>query len=176
MRRTFFGFGFALVIALVSFSRAEVAPEVKTRLTEDLKYLASDDLEGRGVGTKGLDVAAEFVSKAFREAGLDVRFEDPVLWPHRVHGLFCGMGVCNECLVTVDSQQSKRACMTKVAGSHKVTRQSEPVGLAASDDSEPPLLASDLPVRTPDLLVIGGGAGGINSAAIAAEAGLSVVL
>lgn len=72
MRRTLLGCAFALVIAVVSFSRAEVAPEVKARLTEDLKYLASDDLEGRGVGTKGLDVAAEFISKAFRESGLDI--------------------------------------------------------------------------------------------------------
>ncbi len=74
MRRTFLGFSFsfALAIAFVSFSRAEVAPEVKTRLTEDLKYLASDELEGRGVGTNGLNMAAEYVSKAFRDAGLDV--------------------------------------------------------------------------------------------------------
>ena len=74
MRRTFFGFSFsfAVVIAAVSFLRAEVAPDAKTRLTEDLKYLASDDLEGRGIGTKGIDLAAEFISKAFRESGLDV--------------------------------------------------------------------------------------------------------
>ncbi|MFM9963383.1 MAG: M28 family peptidase [Planctomycetaceae bacterium] len=74
MRRTLLGFSFsfALVIAAVSFSRADVAPEVKSRLTEDLKYLASDDLEGRGVGTKGIDLAADFISKAFRESGLDV--------------------------------------------------------------------------------------------------------
>jgi hypothetical protein len=72
MRRRVVGFSLAFVIAVGSFSWAEVAPEVKTRLTEDLKYLASDDLEGRGIGTKGIDVAAEFISKAFREAGLDV--------------------------------------------------------------------------------------------------------
>lgn len=59
-------------IAVHSGISADVAPEVKTRLTEDLKYLASDDLEGRGVGTKGLDVAADFISKAFRESGLDI--------------------------------------------------------------------------------------------------------
>ena len=30
-------------------------------------------------------------------------------------GLFCGMGVCFECLVTVDGVESVRACMTPVA-------------------------------------------------------------
>jgi Peptidase family M28/PDZ domain len=45
---------------------------VVSRLTTDLKYLASDDLEGRGVGTKGLDKAAEYVREQFEKAGLDV--------------------------------------------------------------------------------------------------------
>lgn len=29
-------------------------------------------------------------------------------------GLFCGMGVCYECLVTIDDQPDQRACMTLV--------------------------------------------------------------
>ena len=29
-------------------------------------------------------------------------------------GLFCGMGVCYECLVTIDGQPDQRACMTLV--------------------------------------------------------------
>lgn len=29
-------------------------------------------------------------------------------------GLFCGMGVCFDCLVTVDGQPDVRACMTTV--------------------------------------------------------------
>ena len=30
-------------------------------------------------------------------------------------GMFCGMGVCQECLVEVDGNPNQRACMTKVA-------------------------------------------------------------
>ncbi len=56
----------------VSDLRGETPGDAKTRLTESLNYLASDELEGRGVGTKGLDVAAEFVSKGFKDAGLNV--------------------------------------------------------------------------------------------------------
>ena len=33
---------------------------------------------------------------------------------HAPHGLFCGMGVCFDCLVTVDGQANVRACMTPV--------------------------------------------------------------
>lgn len=29
-------------------------------------------------------------------------------------GLFCGMGVCYECLLTIDGQPHQRACMTRV--------------------------------------------------------------
>ena len=72
MRRWIVGCSLTLVFAVVSYSRAEVLPEVKSRLTEELTYLASDDLEGRGVGTNGINLAADFVAKGFREAGLDV--------------------------------------------------------------------------------------------------------
>jgi predicted molibdopterin-dependent oxidoreductase YjgC len=33
---------------------------------------------------------------------------------HTPRGLFCGMGVCFDCLVTVDDQPNVRACMTPV--------------------------------------------------------------
>jgi NADH dehydrogenase/NADH:ubiquinone oxidoreductase subunit G len=33
---------------------------------------------------------------------------------HAPRGLFCGMGVCFDCLVTVDGQPNTRACMTTV--------------------------------------------------------------
>src|SRR5512138_2741667 len=33
-------------------------------------YLASDELEGRGVGTHGLDQAADFIADNFRKLGL----------------------------------------------------------------------------------------------------------
>jgi len=33
---------------------------------------------------------------------------------HAPRGEFCGMGICFDCLVTVDGQPSVRACMTPV--------------------------------------------------------------
>ena len=35
-------------------------------------------------------------------------------------GLYCGMGACYDCLVTIDGQASQRACLTKVADGQQV--------------------------------------------------------
>lgn len=61
-----------LVAAWTVPLRGEAIVEAKARLLEDVKYLASDELEGRGVGTNGLAVAAEFVKAQFQKAGLAV--------------------------------------------------------------------------------------------------------
>ena len=50
----------------------DTAADSERRLLEDVKYLASDELEGRGVGLKGLDLAADHVRNAFEKAGLNV--------------------------------------------------------------------------------------------------------
>ena len=38
-------------------------------------------------------------------------------------GLFCGIGVCYDCLVIVDGKANVRACMTKAAPGMKVSTQ-----------------------------------------------------
>lgn len=66
-----------LVIAVVVPLQAdEPATALESRLLDGVKYLASDDLEGRGVGTDGLDKAAEFIREQFEQAGLDVHAVD----------------------------------------------------------------------------------------------------
>lgn len=42
----------------------------EARMLKDIEYLASDELEGRGLGTSGLDKAADYIAKQFSEAGL----------------------------------------------------------------------------------------------------------
>jgi peptidase M28-like protein/PDZ domain-containing protein/PA domain-containing protein len=51
--------------------------QAETRLLDEIKYLASDELEGRGIGTAGLNKAADFMRRQFEESDLDVT---------RVHG------------------------------------------------------------------------------------------
>lgn len=86
-------------------------------------------------------------------------------------GMFCGMGVCQDCLVTVDGVPNRRACMTMAEPGQRVQTQ---VALAPLADR----VAPAAPARhiAPDVLVIGGGAGGLNAAIAAAGAGASVVV
>ena len=46
------------------------AESIESRLLDSASYLASDELEGRGVGTEGLDRAAEYIADTFTQAGL----------------------------------------------------------------------------------------------------------
>jgi hypothetical protein len=48
------------------------AANVESRLRESLTVLASDEFEGRGIGTEGLRKAQQYISEQFRAAGLDV--------------------------------------------------------------------------------------------------------
>jgi hypothetical protein len=56
----------------VSQSHSLSRTESQKHLLNDIKYLASDALEGRGIGTKGLNKAADYIREQFKEAGLDV--------------------------------------------------------------------------------------------------------
>lgn len=41
-------------------------------------------------------------------------------------GLFCGMGVCYDCLVSIDDLPNRRACMTLVREGMRVALQKQP--------------------------------------------------
>lgn len=43
---------------------------LESRLVDEVKYLASPDLEGRGIDTPGIDLAAGFIADHFKAAGL----------------------------------------------------------------------------------------------------------
>ena len=55
-------------------SSAEAA--VDARLSRTVIYLASDELEGRGLGSHGLDLAADYIAEQFRQAGLKTDLYD----------------------------------------------------------------------------------------------------
>src|SRR5262245_13308161 len=56
------------LLALSWATRADEAA-VEARMRADLMFLASDECEGRGVGTKGLDLAASYIAKSFEKSG-----------------------------------------------------------------------------------------------------------
>jgi hypothetical protein len=52
-------------------------------------------------------------------------------------GVFCGMGVCFDCLVVVDDMPNTRACVTWVQAGMRISRQD---GLVAVPDAATPSL------------------------------------
>ncbi|MEW6323030.1 MAG: M28 family peptidase [Acidobacteriota bacterium] len=85
------GWALVLTAALAAQSPAPDAPPAidAGRFLADVKYLASDELEGRANGTPGLARAAQYVAGEFRRAGLepagdDGSFEQPFDVPARL--------------------------------------------------------------------------------------------
>lgn len=74
IKRLFLSFAallFALQPIFASALRGDEAAEASDRrLKETVTYLASDELEGRGVGTQGLDRAADYLASEFARLGL----------------------------------------------------------------------------------------------------------
>ena len=64
--------GLSLVLAATVRLPADTRVESQSHLLKDIKYLASDELEGRGIGTDGLNKAADYIREQFKDAGLDV--------------------------------------------------------------------------------------------------------
>ncbi|MCO5066306.1 MAG: FAD-dependent oxidoreductase [Rhizobiaceae bacterium] len=90
--------------------------------------------------------------------------------------IFCGMGVCQDCLVNVDGKPNQRACMTKLEKS--VSVESEIFGrpLPAVAEGQPFKLIDDVPEESPEVLVIGAGPGGLSAAIAARRSGARVVV
>jgi thioredoxin reductase len=88
-------------------------------------------------------------------------------------GIFCGMGVCQDCLVTIDGVPNRRACMSAARDGAKVETQVAFPSLKGAVVAPPPEAAR---ILEPDVAIIGGGAGGLAAAIAARRAGASVVV
>ncbi|MGI9420286.1 MAG: 2Fe-2S iron-sulfur cluster-binding protein, partial [Geminicoccaceae bacterium] len=120
--------------------------------------------DGREIRTRaGLSLAA-----ALTEAGIRTFREGPNEAPR---GLFCGMGVCQDCLVEVNGCPNRRACMTKAEAGLTVRTQIAHPRLEAEAVERPEPV-----IEAPDVLVVGGGAGGLSAAIAAAKAGADVLV
>ena len=118
---------------------------------------------------EGETVAAALTAAGVRTLRTDDRGEP--------RGVFCGMGVCFDCLVRIDGRASQRACMTKVAAGMRILPG------CASDlppgDAPAPLATPSTPIdvdATERVIVIGAGPGGLAAAQAAAGAGAEVTV
>ncbi len=117
----------------------------------------------------GAEIAAlegETVAASLSAAGIVTFRHTPTGAPR---GLHCGMGACQDCVVTIDGRIGQRTCVTQVRAGMDI--RSAPTAPLA------PLSHTPVPdERTPDILVVGAGPAGLAAATAAAEAGASVVL
>ncbi|MFI5002833.1 MAG: 2Fe-2S iron-sulfur cluster-binding protein, partial [Reyranellales bacterium] len=84
-------------------------------------------------------------------------------------GPFCGMGVCFDCLVTVDGRPSQRACLTKVAAGMDIRSAPQATPTTVAPAASPEEIACDV-------LVVGAGPAGLSAARGLALAGAHVIV
>lgn len=94
----------------------------------------------------------------------------------RYRGPFCGMGVCQECLLEVNGRCSQRACMTSISPGMTVRRQANRVAAVSGPKDTSARRRHVASTLTPQIAVVGGGPGGMAAAAISAQSGADVLL
>ncbi|HIJ55458.1 MAG TPA: FAD-dependent oxidoreductase [Deltaproteobacteria bacterium] len=93
--------------------------------------------------------------------------------PHDPRGLYCGMGSCYGCLVTVGGQPNIRACVTPVESGMEITLQD---GFGKfTVESTMPVPAESEQFQIP-LVIVGGGPAGLSAAIAAARFGIQVLV
>ncbi len=86
-------------------------------------------------------------------------------------GIFCGMGVCSECALTIDGEPGRLGCMTKV--SEGMCVEKNPPMRHLNDATS---LALEDEVIDCQVLVVGAGPAGLQAALSAAQCGAQVVV
>ena len=119
--------------------------------------------EGREIAA----IAGETVAAALSAAGVLALRAMPDGAPR---GLHCGMGACQDCVVTIDGRHGQRACQVKAADGMEVSGAA-PAALRALCET-----AAETHHRACDVLVLGAGPAGLAAAIAAAEAGAGVVV
>ena len=113
----------------------------------------------------------ETIGAAMAAAGLRTFRKTPTGSPR---GMYCGMGLCHECLVTVNGDPNQRACRTLAFPDTRVETQD---GLGTYDPS--PEYVAPTPTLTriaAPIVVVGAGPAGLSAAVAAAGAGASVIV
>jgi len=86
-----------LVATAMTFPQDTLSPAAR-RVLNDVRFLADDRQEGRGLGTAGLERAGAYIKEGFARAGLQTSFQDftiPSDAPAVLHTTFAGSSTRN---------------------------------------------------------------------------------
>jgi hypothetical protein len=110
---------------------AETAAE--QRIDQAVRFLASDELEGRGLGTNGINVAADYLAKQFRELGLKTDLYDGTPFQSFQVTISSKLGPAEKNQLTLDSPgESDREL--------KLGTDFTPLALGGSDEFDLPIV------------------------------------
>ena len=87
-------------------------------------------------------------------------------------GLYCGMGVCNECLVTINGERGIRACMQYLEPNAVVEKEID-TKMNVSEKKAEHFVRMNLKT---DIIIVGAGPAGLNAAVVANKNGANVVV
>ncbi len=133
------------------------------------------EFEGEQVEINPSDTLASALGRAGCVVQRITRTDEP-------RGVFCGIGLCHDCLVNVDGRQAQRACMTSAKGVRQVYRHREAAMSVGSKGSlerlAPQPTDAVMAEQGVDLVIVGAGPAGLAAALHAAksESDLSILL
>lgn len=109
-----------LITAGLTISPQDTLSPAARRVLADVRFLAADSQEGRGVGTAGLERAGTYIRDGFARAGLRVSFQDftiPADAPAVLHTTLGGTATRNVVAIIPGSSRALRGEMV-VVGAH----------------------------------------------------------
>lgn len=114
----------------------------------------------------GETIGAVLVASGYKKVRGSLRLKEP-------RGHSCCVGVCYQCLVTVNGRANVRACVTPVEQGQEIVLQ-ESVG-HYGENLEPSVPAKQIHLKSP-IVIIGGGPAGLSAAISAAKMGAKVIV
>ena len=87
-------------------------------------------------------------------------------------GAYCGMGICSECLVTINGQRGLRACMQAAEPGAVVEKEAD----QNCSKITRKFINIKRSVQNADIVIVGSGPAGLNAAIVASHAGSNVIV
>lgn len=121
---------------------------IEAALGKHVAYLASDELRGRDVGTEGLELAAQYIARAFEQAGLEIDLFDGTPFQTFNIPLGVAVGAAANNRLTLSRQQPGDEPQTIT---YRLDEAFRPLGIGGSGSAAGPLVFAGYGITAPEL-------------------------